>query len=831
MAFAELSPNETGRDPEKDVRAAAAQQPSSDQPTPAMAGSDYEDDAEPSDELLMAYARAAVRMSNSSDLGNRRATMARSWRAFNNQHDPRSRYAPSNTEYRDRSRLFIPKVRMAVNKTAVSFASALFSTNDVVNIEPENPNDDRQRASAAILKADLNIRLDRTSHRSGIPWFWIAVASCIDCQVAGAACSKVYWEYEYLMDTYQPKPTDTNVVGMDGQPVQTFQKKRVLRDRFVIEPHATENVIVDMAAPFYDVVQGGAFFIIKIPMHIGDIKTMTKPGRQHMGGGEWMSVSDSALKQAADDYTAASVRSARDRGRDRYASTSNPQINDLQIVWVHENFIRCHGRDYQFWSLGTRQLLSLPVETIDAYPFARGNRPYVLGVGSIEPHNVLPMSPVEAIRPLSDEMNELRNLAVDSQRQNISPIAKVKRGSKVDLKQLRRRGPTSTILMENPDDVVFEPMKDNTGAIMGHLVQLSVEMDELSGSFSTSGVQNNRNLNETVGGMKLLAGSAGGKTEFDLRVMIETWAEPVLRLATWAIQYYETDERLLTIAGEKAKLFQRFNIQPNEDRFGLLDEEVSIKISAGLGSADPMQRLQKLQAALEGLEKLSASGIYKGQVTGKAEPMFNEFFGLAGWQSAEPYFDFKTPEEAGQQMPPSPEALAAEKQKADIGNQQAQTDLKHQQLQIEQQRADREAATYQNDVALRRAAQNKSLIDEATGEATNMMTPHEARQPLPVESALTQLAQQMAAFMAAMAHNQEQRDAQLAAFLGQQGQQIGVLVQQGLNTQSMLQDLVRYQRAPKEIVRDANGRPVGVRVGGEAQPVNRDAQGNVAGMG
>ena len=58
---------------------------------------------------------------------------------------------------------------------------------------------------------------------------------------------------------------------------------------------------------------------------------------------------------------------------------------------------------------------------------------------------------------------------------------------------------------------------------------LTVDFDELAGVFSTSSVQANRQLNETVGGMNLMAGSANSLTEFDLRVWVETWVEPALR--------------------------------------------------------------------------------------------------------------------------------------------------------------------------------------------------------------------------------------------------------------------------------------------------------------
>jgi hypothetical protein len=665
------------------------------------------DEELPSSDKLFAIAKAADELSKQSDLSKRRAAQTRSWRAFHNEHAEGSRYRHEN--FGNRSKLFVPKTHSSVIKNAVAFASALFSTNDVVSITAEHESDPAQRASADVIKADLNIRLDRNSHKSGIPWFWISMAACIESQVAGVTFSKQYWEYEFLNDVFEvaadPNNPDPVVVGMDGEPVQKITKKRVLRDRFVVEPHAAENVIVDMAAPFWDVVQGGAFLIVKIPMHVGDVKTMMKPGRMHMGGGEWFKVTDDVLAGLARDYTNTAVRSARDKGTDRYSTQNNVRLNDMQIVWVHENFVRYNGRDYQFWSLGTQRLLSEPVETITAYPAHHGDRPFVMGVGAIEPHNALPMAPVELWRPLQDATNEVTNLGIDTIRQSISPIKKVVRGKKVDLKQLRRMGPDATVLVTDKDDVTFEVQPNNAEAAFVQLDRFAVMQDELAGDFSTSAVQSNRNLNETVGGMKMLAGSASGKTEYDLRIIIETWAEPVIRQCVWLIQYYESDERILAIAGDKAKLFQKYQgADPLE--MDLLANEVTVRVNVGIGAADPMQRLQKFITGMKSLQELAASGAFGGQVEANAKAIFDELLGLCGYPEAERFFTFIDPETAKANAPPSEGELAAQKTQADIENQQAQTENQRADLEIKKQTLQHTQTKDLADLALQHRAAN-----------------------------------------------------------------------------------------------------------------------------
>ena len=53
----------------------------------------------------------------------------------------------------------------------------------------------------------------------------------------------------------------------------------------------------------------------------------------------------------------------------------------------------------------------------------------------------VPLSPVETLRPLQQEINDITNLRLDNLKQVIQPVALVKRGKKIDTDGLKRRYP------------------------------------------------------------------------------------------------------------------------------------------------------------------------------------------------------------------------------------------------------------------------------------------------------------------------------------------------------------------------------------------------------
>src|SRR6185312_2610497 len=94
----------------------------------------------------------------------RRAKWNDSLRAFQNLHPSGSKYL--SRDYAYRSTLFRPKTRSMVRNDEAATAAAFFSNEDVVSIQPGDPDDQMQVASAELMQQLLQYRLTKT-----IPWF------------------------------------------------------------------------------------------------------------------------------------------------------------------------------------------------------------------------------------------------------------------------------------------------------------------------------------------------------------------------------------------------------------------------------------------------------------------------------------------------------------------------------------------------------------------------------------------------------------------------------------------------------------------------------------
>lgn len=578
--------------------------------------------------------------------------LARSYRAWRNQHGEGSKYL--GPAYRGRSRLFVPKTRSAVRKNLATAAAALFSTDDIVNISAQYEDDSVQRATAATIKADLDYRMTRTGAKSGIPWFLIAMGACLDAQLTAVSISKQYWDYEEVTTKQKVvKPVVDEITGepavdpLTGEPLvyeAVEDVVRVTRDRPMCDLYPLENAGIDPAAPWHSPVQGGRWFIMRHPIGLDDAKAMMASADKRGENSGWLEVSDADLLQGRSQDDRSGARRVREGGGDRYEDSKSP--GHLDIVWLQENFIRISGVDWHFWSVGRFKRISEVRRVEEVYPAFGGERPYVMGSASIDTHQVFPMSPVESWQPLQLELNDITNLRQDTLKRAIAPIAKAKRGKNVDLAQLQRRGQPDTVLMlDNLDDVAFEATPGPSGASYTETSVNNAMFDELAGVFSTSSVQANRQLNETVGGMRLMSGAANSVSEFDLRMWVETWVEPVIRQLAHLIKYYETDERLLTLSAANAKTMQKQQVMPTFDDFEAV--ELMVRVNVGIGASDPMQKLGKLKAAFEMLAPIMPIMQAQG-VEIDAEAVVQEVMGAAGFRDGLRFFKFG---DAPQQQP------------------------------------------------------------------------------------------------------------------------------------------------------------------------------------
>lgn len=548
-----------------------------------------------------------------------RTAWTQSLRAFHNQHYIGSRY--TNKDWRNRSRLFVPKTRAAVKKDMASVAASMFGSINAVNCDPGDESDPRQRAASSVMEELINYRTSRASSKASIPWFQVAMGARQDSLLTGVCLSKQSWKLEVKNETVMETTDET---GKTSRQV----KYSIDIDRPDSQLIPGENYIIDPAADWTNPVQSAAYVIIKWPMRIDEIQK-----KQKSPINPWLPVSEETLRSAAEStkFESAAIRRARENDIDRMDQAQNG-TRDFQVIWVYETFMRIAGEDWTFLSVDNRHYLSDPKLVEDVYPEQHGERPLTLGYGALEAHRIFPMAPVESWQPLQHEINDIRNLTLDALKQNVMPVTKIKRGRQIDIDQVKRRSSGSSIVVSDKDDVTWERPPDLPQSIPLMMRDLELEFDDLAGQFNGGTTENNNALSRTLGGLKLVAGAANAVQEFDIRIWIETWAEPTLTQIVRLEQYYEEDQIVLGLCGQRAELFDKFGVsQINDD---LLEQDVTVRVSVGLGAGDPQQRLQKFSAAVSiALPLLQQSREFvQGEKEMNWETVMEEIFGAAGYR-------------------------------------------------------------------------------------------------------------------------------------------------------------------------------------------------------
>lgn len=586
------------------------------------------------------------------NLNGLRNIWATNYRAINNQHAASSKY--NSDKYRGRSQLHRPKTRTAVKKADAGAANALFATSDVVSIEAANPLDPKQQASAEINKALLNIRLDRKSGKAGVPWFQIAVGAHNDSLATGICVSKQYWEHREIstgeteqvpvMDSAGQPVTEpvldplTKTPQMDpatGQPqmkptLKTQPKMKVVRDRPMIRLFPPDLVLRDPGADWLDQVQESSYIGLMHPVTIGDFEALSNDRQTKTTNMKFRKVERSMLMGARIGSGSQTVNSGRESGNgNQQREQISTGLQEFDRIWLIEWFVRYQGREYVYWTAGSSVLASDVMPLEQAYPEQKGERPIVIGVGNLEPHKIDPMSMVQSIIPLQMEMNEIVNMRMDGVKDSIRPLAMVKRGKNIDVKAIQHRSGDSALYVTDKDDVSFDRPGEVGQSAYVEMNYLNSDFDDATGQFNGGSVTTNRELGKTVGGLNLLNSNANIVGDFDLRVWIETYVEPVLRQVVKLEQWYEDDEVLLQVAGQKAKLYQKFNVTVIDDE--LLGRELNVSVNAGIGNSDPMVKFDKF------IKAGAAAGQFIGdqaQARINQDAVINELFGAAGFRDA-----------------------------------------------------------------------------------------------------------------------------------------------------------------------------------------------------
>lgn len=668
--------------------------PTSYSTTPGTSPENYVDERRELDEAyLLRLAQESESQSSTFMMMGVRSHWARSYKAYRNQHADNSKYY--DPAYKGRSKYFRPKTRMAVKKKMAAAAQALFGSGSVVAISAQNEADDYQKASAAIKQELINYRLKRTSRRNGVRWFMIASGAVQTAQLTGLVISKQSWRY---------REDDPRAFADGANPAaQRMGQPAVLEDKPNIELIPPENVLFDPNCDWTDPAQSSAYLQIRWPMSVDEAHTMIKQ-QISTGNAAFLDISRETLAshiQTSGPIDTMATRTARNAGKDPTQQVSG----HFGRVWLYEIYMRIGNLDVTYWTLSNKIMISKAVPVRRAHPWNGGERPIAIGYGELEAFRPYPMSPVESLQGLQMEINDQANLRLDHMKQVVSPPAKVKRGKKVDLTALQRRGPNTTILLNDMDDVEWWQQPDVPPSAYQENNLTSNDFDTLAGVFDSGSVANNREMNETVGGMKLLAAASNPLVDFDLNVFVETWAEPVLWQLMKLEEHYESDATVLALCGEKARLFERFGISEITDE--LLTRETTLTINLGIGSANlPEDKIKRFAGASQVVGQFLLPFVQSGRAvlpTPRVKEVVDTVFGAAGFTDGGERF-FGPLDDSGNPPPPPPPdqgpALQAQARMAQVQAQREKTQIDAQMklAELDQKRQEKIAAVEQEHI-------------------------------------------------------------------------------------------------------------------------------------
>jgi hypothetical protein len=536
---------------------------------------------------------------------------------FNSNHPPGSKY--NSAAYEKRSTFFRPKTRTAVRNLQAAMTVAFFTNEDVVSIEPANPNDPLQAAGAIVAQSVMQYRLTNT-----IPWFQTMTAALQDAAVQGICISHQYWDFQENKESYIEVDGENNPITNESGEPEIHEQISSIKDTPVIELISPENIRIDPAADWADPLKSTPYIVHLIPMYLQDI-------RGKIDSGEWLEVTDQELLSTSDgNETDNATRLVRDEPRmdPKENETNSSDLKDFWIIWVHKNIVKVEGVDYCYYTAGSDYMLTDPTPLKEMYPWLRDEeRPYVMGYVNLEAHKVYPSGTVELTEELQAAANDIWNQRFDNVKLAMNKRYHIRRDRNIDLDSLFRSVPGGAVEMDDPDtDVRIIETRDVTGSAYAEQDRINMDFDELQGNFSTSTVQGARNLNETVGGMNLLAGNSSTIAEYVLRTFSETWVEKTLKQLLRLEQFYETNPIILAVAGQEAgDVMPQFNTDEVMDE--LLRQDVLLKVNVGLNATDPMKRVTNLLFGVNALAQFPgvAERINLPEIT-------KEIFGQLGYK-------------------------------------------------------------------------------------------------------------------------------------------------------------------------------------------------------
>lgn len=679
-----------------------------------------ESDKQPhNDDYWLLIARDAFQESENYYDANIRKEHERNLAHFASRHAPGSKYYKDAYKYRHKS--FRPKTRSFVRRQESALMKSMFSTSDFVTVKAARSHVPSHRVSANINQKLLQYRLENT-----IPWQITCIGAYQDSLNVGVVISHQSWDYETEgpVDDFDSEidydsedgdvgesetgpyrgtdpgegytpPKDQQEQLLPGDEtgnqdsamtarqessnviqLEFGKNKEIVKDTPSVELRPVENVRFSVAADWRDPANSSPFIIDQIPMHIDEVKMMARKGK-------WLPLSEEQLLAGVTaDYN--SVRRQREENRED-SKDERHLHRGFDTVWVHRNIVKKNGVDWIYYTLGVHYRLSEPVplrEDPDYRWLRPGERPYVIGYSNIEAHKPYPQSLVGIAAGTQQDANVLNNTRFDNVELSLNRRYIVKRGAMIDYRGLQRNVPGGVTETDDPNnDIRMEQPPDVTASAYQEQDRINADFDELVGMFSGSSVGSNRQMNETVGGMKLLAGDADALSEYPMMIFMITWVIPVLKQLVRLEQHYESDPALLNLMGEELQLWQKHKINRVTDRW--IQGSMNIQIAANFGAANPEQRIQRLALGF-GLIFQMAPALAQRM---DAKEFAKQVLGALGFQSTEQFFPDSQPDMPGQ-MPTEDKGQLTEADQAkldqDMGIKQQELALKEREMAFQE---------------------------------------------------------------------------------------------------------------------------------------------------
>ena len=564
-------------------------------------------------DYYLSLANAAYKESESFLEKGIKARWARNNSLAKSEHPAGSKYYTKPYEHRAKN--FRGKTEGSIRKNEAALSVAMFSNRDVVSITAESQDGGENDAKAKAIHKVTNYRLDGED----INWFMTSVGAYHEAMINGDIVSEQSWLYE-------------KVVKADGTEAVTLNKP-------VIDLIPLEHVHISPSAGWIDPINTSPYLVVECPMFICDIKEMMVSGKtlEELEPGEWLQLTDSELQAAAKVFDYDEVQQAREGKQAPTKNETSAEVTGFELIYARKNIIRIDGEDMFFWTLGERHVVSNPIPLKQQYKHLQNDkRPFVWGTATIEPHKIYRRSLVDRCAGSQIQSNDIANQRFDNVTQVLNKRKIVQRGMGTDYTALLRNVPGSTILTDDINSIKEEAVTDITSSSYQEQHMINADFDELAGSFSNSSVTTNRALNDTVGGMQLLKGDSNTLTEYQLRVFVETWVEPVIRQVVDMVMYYEDDALIAKVTGGE--------VTTNEG----LQTPVKVRVSVGFGSTDPQQIVNKIifgvQAVVQNLPGL------QGRL--KEDAIAEEIFSALGFNDGKKFIT-----EAQEGQDPEKEAM------------------------------------------------------------------------------------------------------------------------------------------------------------------------------